>query len=92
MSEKTTDHEKIRSWVEERGGVPATVEETQREDDVAGILRIDFPDASPDPNLVSIPWEEFFDKFEESKLAFLYEDKTSDGSVSRFNKFVSRDT
>ena len=38
-----------------------------------------------------ISWEEFFDKFEEKKLAFLYQEKTSGGDESRFFKFVSRD-
>ena len=37
-----------------------------------------------------IPWEEFFMKFEESGLAFLHQDMTSDGKVSRFHKFVRR--
>jgi hypothetical protein len=30
-------------------------------------------------------------KFEEKKLAFLYQEETSSGEVSRFSKFVSRD-
>ena len=40
-SHTTTDHNKIRKWVEERDGVPATVRETEQ-DGHAGILRIDF--------------------------------------------------
>ena len=90
-AERTTDHETIRKWVEARDAVPATVEGTGDGGEDVGILRIDFPDATPDPQLKKIGWEEFFDKFEESELAFLYQEKTDDGSLSRFCKFVSRD-
>jgi len=41
--------------------------------------------------LEEISWEEFFEKFDESHLQFLYQDKTKDGKISRFHKFVSRD-
>lgn len=89
-SQTTTDHDAIRSWVEQRGGVPATVEPTRDGDDV-GVLRIDFPDSDGDDSeLTTIAWEEFFAKFEDEKLAFLHQSETKDGSTSRFNKFVSR--
>lgn len=87
---RTTDHNKIRKWTEERGGVPATVKRTKSGDE-PGLLRIDFPEASQPPELEHVDWDEFFEKFEESNLAFLYQEKTDDGKVSRFNKFVSRD-
>lgn len=89
-AERTTDHKTIRTWAEAREAVPATVKGTAEGDEDAGLLRIDFP-ATPDPNLEQISWEDFFEKFEESQLAFLYQDKTADGSMSRFCKFVSRD-
>jgi len=41
--------------------------------------------------LEEISWDEFSRKFEEARLAFLYQDKTKDGKVSRFHKFVARD-
>jgi hypothetical protein len=84
----TTDHEVIKKWAEERGGRPATVKKTE-EDGHAGILRIDF--GPKDEGLEEIGWDEFFEKFEEARLAFLYQDKTKDGKVSRFYKFVSQD-
>ena len=87
-SKKTTDHDEIKSWVEERGGHPADVESTASGDDV-GIIRIEFPQGDSDA-LKEISWEDFFEKFEESKLAFLYQEETSDGETSRFCKFVSR--
>jgi hypothetical protein len=40
--------------------------------------------------LAEVSWDDFFQKFEKEKLAFLYQDKTKDGSVSRFHKFVQR--
>lgn len=88
---KTTDHEFIRQWVEERGGHPARVRRTGDDDDV-GIIRIDFPGYSGESSLEEITWEEFFEKFEESNLAFLYQEETKDGQESRFNKLVSRDS
>jgi hypothetical protein len=81
---KTTDHDEIRRWVEERGGRPAHVTETAEGDD-AGILRIDFAD--PDERLSEMSWDEWFEAFDENGLAFLYQD---DGE-SRFNKLVARD-
>ena len=86
-SHTTTDHNKIRKWVEERDGVPTTVKETA-EDGHAGILRIDF--GPREKRLQEIGWDEFFEKFDEARLAFLYQDKTQDGKISRFHKFVSR--
>ncbi len=91
MSEAMTtiDHDEIRRWAEERGGKPATVAGTGGKDD-AGILRIDFPDRGDPDALQEITWEEFFEKFEENELAFLHQDKTKDGKLSRFSKFVTR--
>jgi len=83
----TTDHNAIRRWAEERGGKPATVKSTARHGD-AGILRLDFE--PKDEALEPIPWDRFFEKFEHEKLAFLYQDKTEDGSMSRFHKFINR--
>ena len=83
----TTDHKKIRKWAEQRGGVPSTVKGTGGKKD-AGMLRLDFkPD---DEGLAEISWEEFFEKFDSSNLAFLYQDKTQAGRVSRFHKFIER--
>lgn len=89
-SHSTTDHNTIRRWIEERGGRPATVRGTERGSEEAGILRVDFPGRGEEQKLESLEWEEFFDKFEEADLAFLYQDKTKDGNTSRFFKFVSR--
>ena len=87
-SHVTTERNKIKKWAEERGGKPATVKDTEEEGH-AGILRIKLD--PKDDRLEEISWEEFFEKFDEAGLAFLYQDKTKDGNISRFHKFVSRD-
>lgn len=86
-SHTTTDHTTIKHWAEQRGGRPATVEGTGN-GDKAGVLRFDFGDK--DARLEPISWDEFFQKFDQADLAFLYQDKTSGGKESRFFKFVQR--
>lgn len=87
-AKQTTNHDEIRRWVEERGGQPSTVKGTAKGGEEAGLLRIAFTD---DDSLEAISWDEFFTKFEQSRLAFLYQEKTQSGEISRFFKFVSRD-
>lgn len=87
-SQVTTDHKKIKDWVEERGGQPARVKGTGNEQD-PGLLRIDFPGAA-EASIEPISWEEFFEKFEKEQLAFLYQDETNEGNISRFNKLIQR--
>ncbi|MGE0224347.1 MAG: hypothetical protein AB7F35_07635 [Acetobacteraceae bacterium] len=88
QGEITTDHDFIRKWVEQRDGRPTRVQGTADKSG-EGILRIDF--AEPDEKLEEISWETFFETFEDRKLAFLHQDKTADGKVSRFFKFIHRD-
>ena len=90
-SKTTTNHDEIREWAEARGGKPATVKRTESNGE-AGVLRIDFPGYSGSDSLEEISWEEFFKKFDEKQLAFLYQDETSSGEQSRFFKLVSRET
>jgi glutathione synthase/RimK-type ligase-like ATP-grasp enzyme len=84
----TTDHKVIRHWIEQRKGRPTVVKGTEGGDG-EGILRVDFRE--PDDKLEQIPWDEFFETFEDRKLAFLHQDKTADGKTSRFFKFVHRE-
>ena len=88
-SNVTTDHDEIQQWVEERGGHPARVKGTEK-GSTSGVLRIDYPGFSGEERLEEITWEEFFDGFEKNELAFLYQDKTKDGKLSRFSKLVDR--
>lgn len=87
MAKATTDHDKIRSWTEKRGGHPARVKATGGGDD-PGILRIDFPGYSGEDTLEEIPWDEFFEWFDRNKLAMLLSDEKN----NRFNKLVARKT
>lgn len=87
----TTDREEIRRWVEERGGHPARVKGTEKPGS-AGVLRIDYPGFSGEDRLEEISWEVFFEAFETNNLAFLYQDRTKDGNLSRFSKLIDRDS
>ena len=73
----------IRKWAEAREGRPARVKGTGDAKD-AGLLRLDF--GKPEESLEAITWDEFFEKFEESELALLYEDEPD----NRFSKLVRR--
>lgn len=91
-SQQTTNHEQIRRWVEARNGKPVRVHGTGSADD-AGVLRIDFPEANEDEDdekLEEISWDEFFQKFDEKRLSFVYQENTASGEPSRFNRFVNR--
>ena len=90
-SKTTTNHDQIRRWAEARGGRPACVQGTDGGGD-EGVIRLMFPNApqSNDDSLNEIDWDEWFEKFDESGLALVYQDKTAGGRPSNFNKLVSR--
>jgi hypothetical protein len=88
-SKTTTDLKEIRKWAEAREGKPARVKGTEDPKKGAGIIRIDFPGYSGGDSLEEITWEDWYEIFQESDLAFLYQDKTADGKESRFFKLVS---
>src|SRR5918997_5433251 len=89
-STTTTDHDAIRRWAEERDGQPARVKGTGDDND-PGILRIDFPGGEGDDSLEHIEWDEWFEKFDENKLAAIVQERKSDGEPSTFIKLVSRE-
>src|SRR5918992_4721712 len=82
----TTDHDEIRRWAEERRGRPSVVRTGRGR---GGILRFDF--GEDDEKLEETSWDEFFQVFDDNKLAFLHQDEIGSGQSSRFFKFVSRD-
>ena len=86
MSTTTTNHAEIRKWAEAHGGKPAAVDRTHQGGDV-GIIRIMFPNSkqSEHQHLVEISWDEFFEQFDDSKLALIYD------KDSLFSKLVSRE-
>ena len=85
---KTKDHKTIRQWATQRGGQPATATATKGDED-AGLLRIDFPGYSGEETLERITWDNFFQKFDQEDLTFLYQEETESGETSRFCKFVA---
>ncbi|WP_125777928.1 hypothetical protein [Antribacter gilvus] len=85
----TTDHDEIRRWVEEHDGRPVSVRGTEGAAE-AGVLRIDFPGGSGDDRFEEVSWDDWFAKFDEEKLAFLYQAQKADGGDSTFFKLVSR--
>jgi hypothetical protein len=87
MAEATTDHDAIRKWADSKGGRPAAVKRTHKNEDV-GIIRVMFPDnpRSEHDALTEISWDEFFAEFEKRKLALLYD------PAGLFSKLVGRDT
>jgi len=89
LSKTTQDHDEIRRWAEARGAVPADVGSTEKKGQ-AGILRFEFPKAknANDSALNEISWDEFFEKFDASGLALVYQEKTAAGETSNFNKLV----
>lgn len=95
IAKSTTDHEKIRKWVDERGGRPAMVEGSAKKNGF-GALRIDFPGDSGEEALEPITWQEFFWTFDRSNLAFLYHEpndseELSDNEETEFSNRVTRD-
>jgi len=90
LSKVTVDHAAIRKWAEKRKAKPASVIGTGGDD--IGVLRLMFPGygSGKSQSLKEISWDEFFRKFEENKLALIYQDKTSRGEKSNFNKLIKR--
>jgi hypothetical protein len=93
-SHTTTSHATIKNWATARGGKPATVKNTANEGEV-GVLRIEFPEhtsSSTEANLDEVAWTNFFAKFDEKNLVFLYQNHTASGEISRFCRFVTHET
>jgi len=90
LSHTTADHDEIRRWVEAHDGKPAAVRDTGSGDD-QGVSRIDFPGGASQQELEPLDWDEWFQKFDENRLAFLYQGHKADGSDSTFFKLVKRD-
>lgn len=89
-TKRTTDHATIRRWAEERGARPASVRGTGAGHEASG-LRLDPPELRA-AWLEEISWDEFFRRFEERGLEFLYQDVTREGERSSFFKLINRTT
>jgi hypothetical protein len=66
---RTTDHEGIRRWAEDRGGLPTIVKGTE------GLLRIDFVRGKQSggraASLEEVSWDRWFEIFDDNGLTFL---------------------
>src|SRR5437764_949160 len=93
----TIDHAEIRRWAKRLGGVPA-VEKRTGSPTKPGIVKILFPPAATARRSIhevgvggrmlphQTTWDNFFDNFEEQRLAMMYE------PAGVFCKFLSRKT
>lgn len=52
----------------------------------AGVIRIDYPGYISEETLEGISWEQFFEAFENDKLASLFQDTLEGGETRRFSK------
>ena len=86
----TTDHNEIKNWAEERKGIPSSLENPD-EDASNLILRILFSDDKKVEQAKQISWDEFFKRFEEHKLAFVYKHENFGGELTNFHRFVFRE-
>ncbi|MGM4911716.1 hypothetical protein [Rhizobium sp. 768_B6_N1_8] len=59
-----TDHDKIRKWIEARGGHPARMK--------SGLVGVDF--SRQESSVENISWDEFFRVFDASRDTFLHHD------------------
>ncbi len=84
----STEHDTIRAWVEEHGGQPAL---TRRIPEVPGEgqLSLEFLVDGQEPELITISWADFFQRFEDQHLAFIYEEGGPGGELTWY--FVDRD-
>lgn len=89
-SKITTDHKTIREWIEARGGIPARMIESETPTEKEGVLEIKFSEMPENKKVVQVSWSEFFKLFNQSHLAFLFEEFTPDGEKSHFFKFIWR--
>lgn len=83
----TTDHETIRTWVEQRGSRPARVNEPAGDSASLAII----PKGKADDSLAPISWDEFFTIFEDEDVAFAYQTEKADANAKWFCQFVTRD-
>jgi hypothetical protein len=85
---RTTDHRHIRNWAEDRKGRPVAVKYAGT--DPAATLRFEFGDRRVDPDVDELTWTDFFERFDDLRLAFVPGHDDANGS-RHDHKFVPRD-
>jgi hypothetical protein len=75
----TTDHDEIRTWIEEHGGMPSVRDKrgTQR-----GVLDVCFDEFDDEHDVIS--WDEFFDTFDTLNMEFRYVLKSDGDQMKEF--------
>jgi hypothetical protein len=87
---RTTDHEIIRNWILEHGGVPAVIRDTAGEDGDSGVLRLTFGEID-EKIMQRISWNEFFAILDIRRLRFRYDDPVGKGEAEWAYAFESID-
>lgn len=83
-----TDPERIREWIERRGGSPAAAGAPGS--GASSVLVVHFPDTS-ETDVQQVSWDEFFRHFDSQHLAFICDREPEDAvELSRQFEFVSR--
>ncbi len=83
----TTDKEKIKQWIQTYKGWPA-IKLMETADSIETVLAIVFPGGEGDHVIRRLSWEEFFQKFDQLKLVFLYEEATGNQKPDLCYAFV----
>lgn len=83
----TNDRKMIKEWVEMRNGRPAVARQSSGTD-TTEVLNIAFPELDDHTTFTEITWDEFFEKLDEKRLAFLYRDQEKNGTISRAYSFL----
>lgn len=91
VTRTTSNHEETRTWVEQRGGRPATLRGTRRGHDAADLLRFDFPGRSGQDALERISWEEWFAMFDAEGLRLLHQTDPAHGADRTFFEVIAPD-
>ncbi|ELB85722.1 hypothetical protein Rwratislav_48689 [Rhodococcus wratislaviensis IFP 2016] len=83
----STDHERIRCWIQHHRGAPATISHLpDHPGSAAMMLRIDFVGLRPGSGLEHISWKQWFALFDARAVAFRFpdtEDSLAFGLVPR---------
>ena len=83
----TRDHQQIKRRAGEREAQPATVEGTEHGSHL-GVLRFDFPGYGG-RDLKKVPWDEWFQTFDDRNLEFVYQETKKDGEDSNFFRLTN---
>jgi hypothetical protein len=84
----TTDHDFIRDWTAGHSGMPAMYRRIGQIGQ--GDLVINFPGDGSDEPLVDISWADFFQRFEDQNLAFVYQESDTGAENERFYGLIDR--